>query len=62
MSLLAWLPLAAEDAATEGKKVIFGMLITGLVFLAVIAIGEILHSLNHRRKARRAARRTPTAY
>ena len=62
MSLLAWLPLAAEDAATEGKKVILGMLITGLVFIAVIAIGEIGHVLAHRRRARRAARRSPTAY
>jgi hypothetical protein len=62
MSLLAWLPLVAEDAATEGKKVIVGMLIVGLVFLAVIAIGEILHTLNHRRKARRAARGSQTTY
>ena len=28
--------LAAEDAATEGKKVITGMLIVGLIFLGVI--------------------------
>ena len=61
LAALAGLPLA-EDAAAEGKKVIIGMLITGLVFLAVIAIGEIGHSLAHRRKTRRAARQTPTTY
>ena len=48
MSLLAVLaPLA--DAATEGKKVITGMLITGLVFIAVILIGEGSKWLRHRR-------------
>jgi hypothetical protein len=45
--------LAAEDAATEGKKVITGMLITGLIFVAVIAIGETLHWLRGRRRAHR---------
>jgi hypothetical protein len=50
MSLLtALLPLA--DAASEGKKVIFGMLITGLVFIAVIAIGETSQWLKRRRGA-----------
>ena len=41
--------VAAEDAATEGKKVITGMLITGLIFISVIAIGQTLHWLRHRR-------------
>ena len=40
--------LAAEDAATEGKKVITGMLIVGLIFIGVIAIGQTLHWLRHR--------------
>jgi hypothetical protein len=43
--------LAAEDAATEGKKVITGMLIVGLVFIGVIALGETLHWLRRRRGA-----------
>jgi hypothetical protein len=47
--LAALLPLA--DAATEGKKVIFGMLLTGMVFLAVIAIGETSRWLKRRRGA-----------
>jgi len=51
---LAW--LIAEDAATEGKKVIFGMLIVGLVFVAVIALGETTKAWNHRRRARKPRR------
>jgi hypothetical protein len=50
MSLLAaLLPLA--DAATEGKKVILGMMITGLIFIAVIALGETSQWLKRRRGA-----------
>jgi hypothetical protein len=42
--------LAADDAATEGKKVITGMLIVGLIFVAVIAFGETTHWLRNRRR------------
>ena len=42
--------LAVEDAATEGKKVITGMLIVGLIFVSVIAFGETMHWLRHRRR------------
>jgi hypothetical protein len=48
LAALSW--FLAEDAATEGKKVITGMLITGLVFVAVIAIGELSHWARHRRR------------
>jgi hypothetical protein len=48
LGLLSWL-VAAEDAATEGKKVIAGMLIVGLIFIGVIAIGQTLHWARHRR-------------
>jgi hypothetical protein len=41
--------VAAQDAATEGKKVITGMLVVGLIFVSVIAIGQTLHWLRHRR-------------
>jgi hypothetical protein len=47
--VLALLPLAA-DAAEEGKKVILGMLLVGLVFVSVIAIGELSHWLRHRER------------
>ncbi len=32
--------LVLADAATEGKKVIFGMLITGLILVAPPVLGE----------------------
>jgi heme/copper-type cytochrome/quinol oxidase subunit 2 len=50
MTLLALaLPLAAT-AAEEGKKVITAMLVVGLVFLAVIVLGETTHWLRRRRR------------
>jgi hypothetical protein len=57
VALLAGLPLAVESAAEEGKKVITGMLIVGIVFISVIALGQLSRYLSHRRKARKAARR-----
>lgn len=46
------------DAASEGTHVILGMLVVGLVFLAVIALGELSHWAGHRRAERKRARRT----
>lgn len=40
------------DAATEGRHVITAMLIVGLIFVAVIAIGELVHHLSAKKKAR----------
>jgi hypothetical protein len=54
LALALW--LAAEDAATEGKKVITAMLIVGLIFISVIALGETSSALSRRRKARRPRR------
>ena len=51
--LAAFLTLLGENAATEGKKVISAMLIVGLVFISVIALGETSKALRHRRRARR---------
>jgi len=53
MSLLLALPLA--DAAEEGRHIVIGMLITGLVFLAVVALGELSAWAGRRRRARRRA-------
>jgi hypothetical protein len=53
LALVLWL---AQDAATEGKKVITAMLIVGLVFVGVIALGETSKTLRHRRRARRPRR------
>ena len=41
------------DAASDGTHIILGMLIVGLVFVAVVAIGELVKAAGHRRKARR---------
>jgi hypothetical protein len=41
-------PLA--DAASDGKHVILGMLIVGLVFIGVIALGQFSKWLGHRRE------------
>jgi hypothetical protein len=43
------LNVLAETAAEEGKKVILSMLVVGLIFLSVIAIGELTHWLRSRR-------------
>jgi hypothetical protein len=51
-ALATLIPLFAEqvDAAEEGKRVLLGMLITGLIFISVIALGETSHYLRHRRR------------
>ncbi len=54
--MLAVLWLLAEDAATEGKKVILGMLIVGLTFVGVIVLGESTKAWSHRRRARKPRR------
>ena len=41
--------LAVETAAEEGKKTVLVMLGVGLIFLSVIAVGELTHWLRHRR-------------
>jgi len=44
------LALVLADAASEGKKVVIAMLIVGLVFVSVIALGETSQWLRHRRR------------
>ena len=44
------------DAAEEGRKVVLAMLVVGLIFIAVIAIGELIHFLAHKKKARTPSR------
>ncbi len=38
------------DAAEEGRNVVLSMLVVGLVFLAVIALGELTHYLGAKRR------------
>ena len=52
--LLALLPLG--DAASDGTKVILAMLVVGLIFVGVIALGETTHWLGERRRGRRRER------
>jgi predicted membrane protein len=42
------------DPAVEGKKIIIGMLIVGLIFVAVILLGQLADWAAERRAARRA--------
>ncbi len=44
------------DAAEEGRNVILSMLVVGLVFVAVIAIGELAHHTAVKRKASKPGR------
>ena len=45
------------SAATDGKHVILGMLVVGLIFLAAIGVGELTRALGHRRHDRKRALR-----
>lgn len=45
--------ILASQAATDGKNVILGMLIVGLIFLGVIGLGELTKALGHRRQDRK---------
>ena len=45
--MTAWL---LANAAEEGRHVIIGMLITGLIFVGVIALGELSRMARHRRR------------
>jgi hypothetical protein len=42
--------LAAESAAEEGRKTVLIMLAVGLIFVLVIALGELTHWLSHRNR------------
>jgi hypothetical protein len=48
--LVATLPLA--DAASEGKKVIYAMLVVGLIFVAVVVLGETYKYVRYFRHGR----------
>ena len=48
--------LFVADAAEEGRKVVLSMLVVGLIFVAVIALGELTHHLAVKRKARTPSR------
>ena len=53
LGVLAEVAPEKPSAAEEGRKVIYAMLVVGLVFIAVIALGQFSKWLGHRREARR---------
>ncbi len=42
--------LLAKTAAEEGRDIVLSMLVVGLIFLAVIGLGELNTWVSHRRK------------
>jgi hypothetical protein len=52
MSTVASTLLPLADAATEGKKVIKGMLIVGLVFASIPFFGELYKYFRYHRRGR----------
>ena len=48
-ALLTSIHFVVADAAADGRKVVLMMLATGLIFVLVIAVGQLSHWLRHRR-------------
>jgi TRAP-type mannitol/chloroaromatic compound transport system permease small subunit len=42
------------DPVSDGNHVILAMLIVGLVFLAVVGLGELVHHAGERRRERKS--------
>lgn len=56
VTLLTIFAAVAEEkpsAAEEGRKVIYSMLVVGLIFVGVIVLGQTAKWLGHRRHAQR---------
>jgi hypothetical protein len=56
-TLLLLQEVKEKSTAEEGRDIIIAMLLVGLTFCAVIAIGQTLRYLGHRRAARKRTRR-----
>ena len=41
--------LLAADVAEEGRNIVLSMLVVGLIFIGVIALGQFFKWLGHRR-------------
>jgi hypothetical protein len=46
--------LFVADAASEGRSVVLSMLVVGLIFIGVIALGELTNYLGRKRRAGRS--------
>ena len=52
MAALTALLLAAEKTtAEEGRDIIISMLVVGLIFVSVIALGQLSRWMSHRRRS-----------
>ena len=45
----ALLTLLAADVAEEGRNIVLSMLVVGLIFIGVIAVGQFFKWLGHRK-------------
>jgi hypothetical protein len=46
--MTAFVTLLAKTAAEEGRDIVLSMLVVGLVFLAVVLIGDLAERARHR--------------
>jgi heme/copper-type cytochrome/quinol oxidase subunit 2 len=56
-TVVAALVVAQESTAEEGLHIIISMLVVGLIFLGVIALGQTFRYFGHRRAAKKRTRR-----
>lgn len=47
--MTALFTLLASDVAEEGRNIILSMLVVGLIFIGVIALGQLFNWLGHRK-------------
>jgi heme/copper-type cytochrome/quinol oxidase subunit 2 len=50
--MIALVDLVAKSAAEEGRDIVLAMLVVGLVFVAVILLGDLSAWRSHRRRRR----------
>lgn len=54
--MIASIGWVLADAAEEGRSLVLSMLVVGLIFIAVVAIGDLAHLAAARRRAERSKR------
>jgi heme/copper-type cytochrome/quinol oxidase subunit 2 len=47
--MIAFFTLLAADVAEEGRNIVLSMLVVGLIFIGVIALGQFFKWLGHRK-------------
>jgi hypothetical protein len=51
-ALLGFVLAAEKPPNIEGRDIILSMLVVGLIFLGVVAVGELSKAIAHRRRRR----------